>query len=213
MIRSKFVDAIQRTASGQAVALQRPPLCDEIALWLIAEDVDLEAQCRQLADGAPPPYWAFCWGSGQALARWLLDHPEEARGRRVVDFGAGSGVAGIAAARAGAARVVAVDVDPHARRAVTANAAANGVRVETAAAVPGEWDLLVAGDVLYEPDLARVITELCVIATGSGARVVAGEPERPGNPGHAGRQLQRYDVRTFPDVDSPTRAARIHRLV
>ena len=108
---------------GNEIALRRPPLCPEIALWLIDGQVDLEAECRGLHEGESPPYWAFCWGSGQALARWLLDHPDEVRGRRVVDFGSGSGVAGIAAAMAGAREVVAVDVDPAARAAVLAEGA------------------------------------------------------------------------------------------
>lgn len=202
----------QWTVFGGSLALRRPPLCPEITLWLMAEDVDLEAQCARLHDGASPPYWAFCWGSGQALARWILDHPDEVAGRRVVDFGAGSGIAGIAAARAGAASVRAVDNDPDARRAVRANAEANDVLVGTAASVDTDWDLLVAGDLLYEPGPARAIAELCRVASGSSRRLVVSEPERPGNPGHSSPVIARYEVRTFPDVDSPTRAARVHRL-
>ncbi len=204
---------MQLTAFRRAVSLREPPLCKEIALWLIAEDVDLEAECEELRAGVSPPYWAFCWGSGQALARWILDHPQEVAGRRVVDFGAGSGVVGIAAARAGAASVVAVDVDPDARAAVLANARANHAHVDASGTVPTEWDLLVASDVLYERGLAGRIGELCRIASRSGREVLVGEPERPGNPGHPGEPIQRYSVRTFPDVDSPTRAVRIHRLV
>ncbi len=200
------------TAFGRLVVVRRPPLCSEIALWLIDEVVDLEAQCDALQACTSPPYWAFCWGSGQALARWILDHPEQVAGRRVIDFGAGSGVAGIAAARAGAASVLAVDVDPAAREAVRANALVNGVHVDTTDTVSGEWDLLVAGDVLYEPGLAKAIEDLRRIACESSRHVVVGEPERPGNPGHAGKLVKRYDVRTFPDVDSPTQAVRIHRL-
>lgn len=208
-----IVDAARVTALGHKIALQRTPLCSEIALWLIAGNVDLEAQCKALHDGDDPPYWAFCWGSGQALARWVLDHPENVRGRRVVDFGAGSGIAGIAAARAGAASVVAVDVDPVARRVAAANARANAVRIETALAVPREWDLLVASDVLYQQGSAATIAALCGIASGSGRQVVVAEPERPGSRGYPGEPVRRYEARTFPDVDSPTRAARIHRLV
>ena len=72
-----------RRAFRQALVLRRLPLCPEIRLWLLGDEVDLEAECRELHDGEAPPYWAFCWGSGQALARFLLDHPEEVRGRRV----------------------------------------------------------------------------------------------------------------------------------
>ena len=200
------------TAFGGSLALRKPPLCPEIALWLMAEDVDLEAQCAGLHAGASPPYWAFCWGSGQALARWILDRPDEVAGRRVVDFGAGSGIAGIAAARAGAAGVQAVDIDPAARMAVRANAEANDVLVQTAESVGGDWDLLLAGDVLYEPGPAQEIAGLCRTASGSDRRLVVSEPERPGNPGHPSPVIARYEVRTFPDVDSPTRAAGIYRL-
>lgn len=202
-------------AFGHALALRRPPLCGELALWLLAEDVDLEAGCRQLHEGASPPYWAFCWGSGQGLARWLLDHPETVRDRRVVDLGAGSGVAGIAAARAGAAAVVAVDVDPDARAAIRANAAANGLtgdELRVAAAVPARWDLLLASDVLYEPDLAAVVAAYGDRARSSGAGVLVAEPERPGNPGYPLSALARYPARTLPDVDSPTVWANVYRL-
>jgi predicted nicotinamide N-methyase len=198
-----------------ALALRRPPLCPELALWLIGIDVDLEAECHEMQGGASPPYWAFCWGSGQALARWLLDHPEEVRERVVVDFGAGSGVAGIAAGLTGASHVVAVDLDPDARIAAAANARENGLspqQFESAAEVPAEWDLLLASDVLYERGLHPLIEELRETAVAAGAGLLAGEPERPGNPGHAGAPLRRYEVKTFPDVDSPTTHASVYRL-
>jgi predicted nicotinamide N-methyase len=99
-------------AFGSRLDRRRPPLCPELELWLLGDDVDLEAACEELADGEAPPFWAFCWGSGQALARHLLDRPEIVRGKRVVDLGSGSGIAGLAAARAGAAHVLALDLDP-----------------------------------------------------------------------------------------------------
>ncbi len=200
---------------GHSLSLQQPPLCPEIALWLIAEEVDLEAGCHELHEGDSPPYWAFCWGSGQALARFLLDHPAEARGRRVVDFGCGSGVAGIAAAMSGAREVVAVDVDPAARDVAVANATLNGLEpgvFRAAARVPDDWDLLLASDVLYEASLRGVMQRFRRAAAVRGATVLAGEPQRPGNPGHPVKALANYRVRTFPDVDSPTIAAKIYRL-
>jgi predicted nicotinamide N-methyase len=191
---------------------RRPVLCREIVLWLVAADADLEAECRALHEGESPPYWAFCWGAGQALARWLLDHPAETAGHRVVDFGAGSGVAGIAAARAGARSVVAVDVDPRARAAALENAEMNDVHLEASSSVPTSWDLLLACDVLYEPGLRAQIEALSKKAARIGAGVLVAEPERPGNEGYASEPIARYEVRTLPDVDSPTTAARIYRL-
>lgn len=130
------------------------PLAPSLSLWLLAADyprgpLDPEVAARVVAE---PAYWAFCWGSGHAMAQWLLDHPESVHGRRVLDFGSGSGVAGIAAALAGAACVHACDLDPDARLATTANATLNGVRVtcwDDLNAVP-EVDLVLLADVLYD---------------------------------------------------------------
>jgi predicted nicotinamide N-methyase len=198
-----------RQAFGRKLALQRPPLCPEIALWLVAEEVDLEVECGALAEGEAPPYWAFCWGAGQALARFVLDHPEEVFGRRVVDFGAGSAVAGIAAALAGAASVTCVDIDIVAHEAARANAIANGVgAVTTSTNVPEDWDLLLASDVLYEaPAAARIRA-----ATEKSRSALVAEPHRPGHEGYTSTPIARYAVCTFPDVDSPTTAASVYRF-
>jgi len=212
-------DALRRTLAqrgfGRALALQRPPLCPEIALWLIDEEVDLEVACGTLRQGDAPPYWAFCWGAGQALARYLLDHPNEVAGRRVVDFGAGSGVAGIAAALAGARSVTCVDIDPAARRAATVNARANDLAAGTLGAdgaLPAAWDVLLASDVIYERPAADGL-RAARDAARTGARVtLVAEPHRAGNPDFATPPLARYDVATFPDVDSPTTAASVYRL-
>lgn len=131
------------------------PLVPELKLWLINADYPvgpLPAEvARQLMDD--PPYWAFCWGSGAVLARWLLNHPESVRGRTVLDFGAGSGVVAVAAALAGAKRAVACDLDGRSLLAARANALLNGVCVETCAdyfAFDGNVDLILAADVLYD---------------------------------------------------------------
>ncbi len=97
-----------------------------------------------------PAYWAFCWGSGLGLAQFLLRRPEWVAGKSVVDLGSGSGVAGIAAAKAGAARVIACDTDADARLATGVNAALNGVRLEVAATLPARCDLMLMADVLYD---------------------------------------------------------------
>lgn len=193
---------------GRALVLRRLPLCPEIWLWLLGDDVDLEAECRELHELEGPPYWAFCWGSGQALARFLLDHPAEVRQRRVVDLGTGSGVVAIAAAKAGARSVLAIDTDPAALAAVRINAALNRVRVEVGERLPDAWDVVLASDILYESEHRDWLLEL---ARGSPS-VLVSDPERPSGPRLGIEPLTRISVRTLPDVDSPMRAAAIFRL-
>lgn len=195
-------------AFGHPLTWQRPALCPEIGLWLIAGAVDLERACHELDACHPPPYWAFCWGSGQALARYVLDRPETVRDQVVVDLGAGCGIVGIAAARAGAARVVAIDSDPSARRASFRNARANGVVIETATALPAEFDRLLAADVLYEPGMAERLREL----RAAGRRVIVADPERASSPDLGVPAVARYPARTLPDVDSPMDRAAIFLL-
>lgn len=193
---------------GRALALQSPPLTPELRLWLLAEQVDLEEACAPFGDDGAPPYWAFCWGGGQALARWLLDHPLLVRGLDVVDLGTGSGVAAIAAARAGARRVVAVDVDPTALEVTRANAAENGVVLETSTRAPDACDVLLASDVLYEAGARRGVLEQGYARFGA----FIAEPARPGLAPPPLAPLHTFEVCTFPDVDSPTRQASIYRL-
>jgi predicted nicotinamide N-methyase len=196
-------------AFGRHLALRRPALCPEFELWLLDDEVDLEGGCQELLDGEAPPYWAFCWGSGQALARFVLDRPATLRGLRVVDFGAGSGVAGIAAGLAGAASVVAVDTDPDALTAASCNAECNGVDLQTRRSLPGDWDLLLASDVLYEPGhLAR----LQALARPD-RPVWLSDPERPSSPRLDPEARARYAVRTLPDVDSPADSAAVFEFL
>jgi predicted nicotinamide N-methyase len=154
------------------------------------------------------PYWAFCWGSGQALARYLLDHPDAVRGRVVADFGAGSAVAALAALRAGAARAVAVDIDPSALAAAGANARLNGLALELASTLPREFELLLASDVLYEPGNRALLARL----SASGKRLIVSDPQRPGNPRLELAPSARYEVRTLPDVDYPVSSAVVYDL-
>jgi predicted nicotinamide N-methyase len=142
---------------GARLEQTRLPLLPALRLWLINADYPVgplpPEVARQLMED--PPYWAFCWGSGAVLARWLLDHPEAVRGRTVLDFGAGSGVVAVAAALAGAQRAVACDLDGRSLQAARANALLNGVQVETCAdyfAFAGDIDLILAADVLYDRD-------------------------------------------------------------
>jgi predicted nicotinamide N-methyase len=170
--------------------------------------VDLDARADELLHGGPAPYWAFCWGAGQALARYLLDHPELVRGKRVVDFGAGGGVAGIAAALAGAAHVTAVDIDPVAQRVARCNAELNGVKLDAAAEVADDWQVLLASDVLYETGNEHWL----LTAAASGREVLLSDPLRHGTPRPSMVVVREYEVRTLPDVDYPIQRALIHRL-
>ena len=183
-------------------------LCPELRLWLLGDDVDLHQRAAEVFAIDTAPYWAFCWGSGQALARYLLDRPEVVRGRHVVDFGAGGGVAAIAALRAGAQRATAVDIDPIALAACERNAELNGVSLATARELPGDFDVLLASDVLYEVgnrDLLQRHIEL-------GRTVIVSDPLRHGMPRLEVAPVCHYDVKTIPDVDYPIASAVVYHL-
>lgn len=177
-------------------------------MWLLGDDVDLHQRVSEVFAIDTAPYWAFCWGSGQALARYLLDHPQLVAGRDVVDFGAGCGVAAIAAMKAGAKSACAVDIDPNALSASLRNAALNGVVLHTARALPEQYDVLLASDVLYElgnRDFLR--SEIA-----RGRRVIVSDPLRPNNPRLELAASAEYEVRTLPDVDYPIARAVVYRL-
>lgn len=148
---------------------------DAIGLWLATE----EALGRT---NLPPPFWAFCWPGSQAIARYLLDHPEVVRGKAVLDFASGCGAAGIAAARAGARQVVANEVDPLAAAAILLNARLNDVRLEVALAdligSPPGWDVVLAGDVCYERPMATRTAAWLRGLAGAGVLVLLGDPGR-----------------------------------
>jgi len=147
------------------LACEPLPRVPEIRLWLFRDlhpDQPLDDATVNILMEAPP-YWSLCWASGQVLARWLLDHPEHVRGRVVLDFGAGSGVVAVAAARAGASRVFACDDDARSRKACELNAAENGVTVEALACLdeaPVAPDLIVAADILYDRENLPLLDEL-----------------------------------------------------
>jgi predicted nicotinamide N-methyase len=195
-------------AFGTGLALRRPTLCPELELWLLGEDVDLEGGCHALAEGEAPPFWAFCWGSGQALARYVLDHPERVKDKYIVDLGTGSGIAGIAAARAGAKTVVAVDLDPTARRAAKLNALHNGLEIETSESAPEHWDLMLAADVIYETGLR----EWVMGTARTRGPILLADPERTGTPDLDLEVLARMNATTIPDVDSPQRSVVLHEI-
>lgn len=160
----------------------RPWLCPELVLRLVTAECPLWRAGEGDLDrfGLRPPYWAFAWGAGQALARWLLDRPDLTRGRRVLDVGAGSGIAAIAAARVGAASATAVDVDPLSRAATLENAAANGVRIHAvtgdALGEPPRADVVLLADVFYDDVGARTVPWMAEAATR--ALVLVADPPR-----------------------------------
>jgi predicted nicotinamide N-methyase len=161
-----------------------PPLAPEIQLRLADEATELwqktEDELGQI--GLPPPFWAFAWAGGQGLARYVLDHPEIVAGRRVLDFASGSGLVAVAAARAGAAHVVASEVDVFALTAIALNAVGNNVRLDIRAGdLIGQdegWDVVLAGDVSYQQDMAEAVTRWLAGLARRGAQVLIGDPWR-----------------------------------
>jgi len=160
------------------------PHAPEISLHLADEATELWQKTEdELGEiGLPPPFWAFAWAGGQALARYLLDHPGSVAGKSVLDFASGSGLVAIAAMKAGAARAEGCDIDEFAGAAMRLNAAANGVilrpRIENLIGRDEGWEVVVAGDVSYERDMARNVTDWLDALRRRGARVLIGDPGR-----------------------------------
>ncbi|GIF18913.1 putative nicotinamide N-methyase [Actinoplanes tereljensis] len=152
------------------------PLAPEISLYLAGKRVGLfDLTGGEFRSDVPPPFWAFVWAGGQALARYVLDHPETVAGKRVHDLACGSGVAAIAAARAGAAHVAATDLNPDAVAAAQRNAAANQVTVSD---TPDRPEVILAGDVFYSPAVAPAITKILREARRNSVDVLVGDPGR-----------------------------------
>lgn len=186
---------------GATLAIQTLPQVPVIRLQLLADTMSArqlphEVAARVMED---PLYWVFCWASGQVLASWLLQDTRRVKGKRVLDFGSGSGVVAIAAARAGAHEVIACDCDPLARTAIAANAKLNGVDLTVAAdfeEVSGELDLLVAADVLYDADNLSLLSAFTkrassVLVADSRVRNFQIAPYR---------KIHQADSRTLPDL-------------
>lgn len=201
-------------------AVETPPLVPEIRLRLASEVVPLwqasEAELEAL--GLPPPYWAFAWAGGQALARLLLDEPERVRGRRVLDFASGSGLSAVAAARAGAARVEAAEIDPFALAAIALNAELNQVEVAVLAEdkvgrLDGGWEVVLAGDVCYERPMAERVFAWLQALAGQGVEVLLGDPGRTYLPKGGLERLVGYAVQTSRELeDSDLRNAVVWRV-
>jgi predicted nicotinamide N-methyase len=163
-IHTELTASVAALLDGARIESQALPECPQIQLYLLNPDYPQHALTREqmAAIFCEPAYWVFCWASGQALAKYLLQQPDIVRGKRVLDFGTGSGVVAVAAAMAGAARVVACDIDPLACRAADANRLLNGVDY----VVAGDWnqidepfDLVIAADVLYDRENLPLLTQ------------------------------------------------------
>jgi predicted nicotinamide N-methyase len=196
------------------------PLVPELRLHLADAALPLweatEATLGRI--GLPPPYWAFAWPGGQALARYLLDHPDTAAGRTVLDFGAGCGIAAVAAARAGAAAVTAADIDAFAAAAIRLNAALNGATVtvitDDVLSEPPAAELLLLGDMCYERPLAERATAWARAAAQAGTTVLLADPGRAYRPTDGLEELARYDVPTSLDLeDRLVRETVVWRLI
>jgi predicted nicotinamide N-methyase len=161
-----------------------PPLTPEIRLRLAHEALPIWKKTEEElgAIGLPPPFWAFAWAGGQALARYVLDNPALVAGRRALDFASGSGLVAIAAALAGAAVSEASDIDAFAVAAIEANAAENGAavaaRLEDLIGADHGWEVVLAGDVAYEKDMAERVTDWLGALARRGATVLIGDPRR-----------------------------------
>lgn len=196
-------DEVAATAFVRAnTRLLAPPLLPEIRLHLAEQSLPIwqrtEAELGET--NVPPPYWAFAWAGGQALARFLLDHPATVKGKRVLDLGAGAGLTAITARLAGAAYVLAADIDQLSLAAAKLNAAANAVTIETTsrdllAARPSEtFDVILVGDLFYERQLAERVTAFIDAAGRGGATILIGDPGRNYFPQGRFCQLARYQV-------------------
>lgn len=188
--------------------LQAPPHTPELALHLADEITPIWKMTEEALSeiGIPPPFWAFAWAGGQALARYLLDNRQEVAGRRVVDFASGSGIVAIAAMRAGASSVLAADIDSFCEAAIGLNAAANGVEVaftdqDLLNGPPPPADLILAGDICYEKPLAERVMSWLRLAQANGARVLIGDPGRSYFPRHGLTKLAEYQVPTTRELE------------
>jgi predicted nicotinamide N-methyase len=194
--------------------LRPVPLVPEIRLHQASDPISLWQRTELAAGrtGLDPPFWAFAWAGGQALARYLLDHPEAVRGRRVIDIASGSGLVAIAAVMAGAAEVTAYDIDPLAVAAIRVNAGANGAAVLAVRAdvlsqdgpfSPGA-DVVLVADAFYQRDLARKVTRFLERAHTRGTAVLVGDFGRAYLPRDLLAPLATYDVpgqRVLEDTD------------
>ena len=188
--------------------LQAPPHTPELSLHLADEVTPIWKLTEEALEeiGLPPPFWAFAWAGGQALARYVLDHPEIVAGKRVIDFATGSGIVAVAAMKAGAARVLAADIDVFCEAAVGLNADANAVEIaftdqNLLDAPPPPADVLLAGDICYERPMAEAVMDWLGQGRAAGARVLIGDPGRTYFPKDGLEKLAEYQVPTTRELE------------
>ena len=182
--------------------LRPVPLVPEIAIHVADESVPIWLKTEEeLGEmGLPPPFWAFAWAGGQALARYVLDHAEGVAGKQVLDLASGSGLVGIAAMKAGASAVTAADIDAFAIAAIALNATANGVRLTScsddllAAPANERWDVILAGDIFYERETAERVFAFLSHQAALGTTVLIGDPGRSYLPKDELAKLAEYSV-------------------
>jgi predicted nicotinamide N-methyase len=195
------------------------PLVPELRLFLATEITPIWQATEDwlAAKGLAPPFWAFAWPGSQALARHILDHPSLVAGRRVLDFACGCGLAGLAAARCGAALVEVADIDPFALAAARLNAAENGLQVATLNGdVVGSaraWDCILCGDVCYEAPMTRHILPWLQRMAAEGADIWLADPGRAYLPPDGLVEIAAYAVPTSLELEDHTlRQTVLYRL-
>ena len=177
-----------------------PPHVPEVRLHLASEAHDLWLKTEEELDeiGLPPPFWAFAWAGGQGLARYVLDHPTTVAGKKVLDFASGSGLVAIAASKAGAASVMAADIDPWAQTAIALNAAENVAEIgfigDNLVGTDLRTDVLLAGDVFYDRAFAEMLVPWFVALCEKGVTVMVGDPGRAYLPKERLELLATYQV-------------------
>jgi len=181
--------------------LMAPPHVPEIRLHLAEESLPIWQKTEEeLGEmNVPPPFWAFAWAGGQALARYLLDTPNEVTGKTVLDLGTGSGLTAIAAMKAGAISVLAADIDRMALASARLNAAANDVAIATTEEdllldLPAYFGAVLVGDLFYERELAERVLAFIAAAHAKGARVLVGDPQRSYFPKNRFALVAEYQV-------------------
>ena len=191
-------------------AIAAPPLVPEIKLHLATEITPIweATEATLAAMNLPPPYWAFAWAGGQALTRFLIDHPDWVKGKRVLDFAAGSGLSAIGAAKAGAAQTQAAEIDDFALAAIALNARTNNVAIELVRedliGVEPRWDVVLAGDVCYERPMAEKVIAWFRALASRGVAILMGDPGRAYLPQSGLLELARYQVPTSLELEDRT---------